>query len=49
MRDIAEAELESAAPLSVFGPFQVLVLVRFTGIGWALQERIEALARGGTR
>jgi Adenylate and Guanylate cyclase catalytic domain len=66
-------ELESVAPLSVFGSLQMLlplgahgepealdgkvvalslrdgvptVLVRFTGIGWDMHERLEALARG---
>jgi class 3 adenylate cyclase len=65
------AELETGAPLSVFGALQLLLpmgdgepqpldgkvitksdhdgadtyLVRFTGIGWDLQERIEAVAR----
>jgi adenylate cyclase len=65
------AEIETGAPLSVFGALQLLLpmgdgepqpldgkviatsdqdgaktfLVRFTGIGWDLQERIEALGR----
>jgi hypothetical protein len=46
VRDIAEPI--SVAPLSVLGPFQMLLLACFTGMGWAMQERLEALAQGGT-